>query len=296
MTCAVSVVIACHNETDNVKWTVDSFLATLPKKSEIVVVDDHSTDGGAAFLEGGYDYRGIVRLIKPPARLGAAGARRFGADSACGEFLVFSDAHVKVSRGWGEAICDALSNPAVGAVSPVISDLSRPERKGFGRTWQGEALDWQWLPKKSENAYPVPLLPGCFLAMKRDVVNRTGGFDSGFQLWGSEGAELSLRLWLMGYECHVLPCVDAAHLFRAVRPYSVGWESVLHNTMRMAVLHFSPPRVARLISSLAPRSGFAEAFTQLMEGDAWRKREDLKVVRVRDDDWFFDRFQIDCLS
>jgi len=66
--------------------------------------------------------------------------------------------------------------------------------------------------------------------------------------------------------------------------------------MRMAVLHFSPPRVARLISSLAPRSGFAEAFTQLMEGDAWRKREDLKVVRVRDDDWFFDRFQIDCLS
>jgi len=71
MTCAVSVVIACHNETDNVKWTVDSFLATLPKKSEIVVVDDHSTDGRTAFLESGYDYRRIVRLIKPPTRLGA---------------------------------------------------------------------------------------------------------------------------------------------------------------------------------------------------------------------------------
>jgi GT2 family glycosyltransferase len=296
MTCEISVVIACHNEVDNLKWTVDSFLETRSEKTEVIVVDDHSTDGGTSFLESDRDSRRMVRLLRPPTRVGAAGARSFGADNSRGRFVVFSDAHVKVSPGWDKAIGDALSNPAVGAVSPVISDLSKPERRGFGRTWQGEALDWKWLSKKSGNAYPVPLLPGCFLAMRRDVINCVGGFDSGFHLWGSEGAELSLRLWLMGYECHVLPCVDAAHLFRPTRPYSVGWESVLHNTMRMAVLHFSAARVARLVSSLTQRSGFVEAFTQLMSSDAWEKREHFKMVRVHDDDWFFDHFQIDCLS
>jgi GT2 family glycosyltransferase len=296
MTCAVTVVIACRNELDNLRWTFDSFLETLPGESEIIVVDDHSTDGGTDFIEFGNRYRGAVRLIRPPARLGAAGARSFGADKADGEILVFSDAHVKVSPGWGEAVRDALAIPAVGAVSPVISDLSNIERKGFGRTWQGANLDWRWLPKQREEAYPVPLLSGCFLATRRDVVNSIGGFDRDFRIWGNEGAELSLRLWLMGYECHILPDVEAAHLFRAARPYSVGWESVLHNAMRTAVLHFSPSRVARVVSALAGRSGFTEAFTQLMSGDAWVKREQFMGIRVRDDDWFFDYFKIGGLS
>ena len=295
MTCDLSVVIACHNESENLKWTVDSFMETLPRGSEIIVVDDHSTDGGAGFLDDGSDYPPEVRLLRPPARLGAAGARSFGADHAHGKILVFSDAHVKIDPGWGEAILEGLSSPRVGAVCPVISDLRQPERRGFGRTWQGDTLDWRWLPKESEEAYPVPLLPGCFLATRRDVVDRIGGFDSDFRVWGNEGAELSLRLWLMGYECHILPALEASHLFRATRPYAVSWDSVLHNAMRTAVLHFSAARVALMMSAMAGRSGFTEAFAQLMRGDAWRKREEFTMARVRDDEWFFDRFQIDCL-
>ncbi len=202
--CPVSVVIACHNEAAHLPWTVDSFLPTLPPEGEIVVVDDHSTDEGTAFLAESA-YQDVVQLLRPPTRLGAAAARSFGAANARGEVLVFSDAHVKVSPGWVEATCSALKSPGVGAVSPATTDLDRPERKGFGRTWQGDALEWRW-PPNSEDAtdpnatHPVPLLPGCFLATRHDVVRKVGCFDSAFNLWGNEGAELSLRLWLMGYE------------------------------------------------------------------------------------------------
>ena len=43
--------------------------------------------------------------------------------------------------------------------------------------------------------------------MTRAVFEDCGGFDEGLPRWGCEDDELSLRLWMLGYECHVVPDV-----------------------------------------------------------------------------------------
>ena len=116
-----SVVVVTHNEGALLRNTVDSVAPTLPEGSEIIVVDDDSTDGSTDFLAGGY---GCARAVKPDTRLGAPAARSYGAREAVGEYIVFSDAHVEVADGWLGQLVEALEEPGVGLVAPAISSLN----------------------------------------------------------------------------------------------------------------------------------------------------------------------------
>jgi GT2 family glycosyltransferase len=226
------------NEGEYLQRTVQSLMAGLPDDGEILVVDDGSTDRSADFLER-TDER--ITLLRPGGRLGSPRARNFGARHARGKILVFSDAHVATPPAWATQLRAALNNPDVGAVMPAIRVMRFPddyetvpasdngEARGYGLAWSDAGLGVRWLARKTENAYPVPLLGAGFMAMRRTVFAAVGGFDPGLDLWGSEDAELSVRLWTLGYECLVLPGLEVAHLFRRDRPYHVDWEAVLCN-------------------------------------------------------------------
>ena len=50
----LSVVVISLNEGESLRRTVDNLRDTLPSESEIIVVDDSSTDGSSGFLDDGY--------------------------------------------------------------------------------------------------------------------------------------------------------------------------------------------------------------------------------------------------
>ncbi len=268
---------------------IDNLAARLPPGGEIIVVDDGSADHSADFLMGGYEG---VTLLRPAERLGVARARNFGAEHALGETLVFSDAHVTVPPDWAGPLLDLLSRPEAGAVAPAIS-IMRPtpvESTGYGQKWRNASLDIDWLGRAKAEPYPAPLLGGGFLAMRRDVFAAAGGFDSGMIVWGSEDAELSIRLWTLGYECWVAPGVDVEHFFRPRYPYEVGWEPVLHNKLRLATIHFGPERRRRVVERLTQYAAFPAARARLAAGDVEDRAYWMHAERRFDDDWFFDRF------
>ena len=288
----VSVVIASRNEGELLRRTVDSFLETLPERSESVVVDDCSNDASAEFLRDGYHG---VTLLAPRRSRGASAARNHGVGRTRGEVVVFSDAHVELPEDWLPPLRAALDSETAGVVAPGLSSLSDQSLTGFGHKWDGE-LRWQWQRKRSEEPYCVPFVGAGFVAMRRDLFRRVGGFDPGILIWGSIGDELCLRLWLLGYECIIVPGVVVPHLFRAKHPYEIDWKAVLHNQMRMAVLHMNEERVSRLFQRHASRAGFVAGMSHLLAGDAWRLRQHYRSIRLRDDDWFFDEFGMDILT
>ena len=218
---SLSVVVISLNEGESLRRTVDNLRDTLPPQSEIIVVDDGSTDGSVGFLSDGYPG---VTLLRPEERLGVARARNFGAQHATGDVLVFSDAHVRTPEGWSAPLLELLARPNVGAVAPAIGMMQPegPGSTGYGQKWCDASLAVGWLSQQSGTPYPVPLLCGCFLALRRDVFAEIGGFDSGMVVWGAEDSELSIRLWTFGYECWVAPEVDVQHAFRARFPYEIG--------------------------------------------------------------------------
>lgn len=288
----ISVILPAVNESVLLRRTVEQFEATLPAGSEILVIDNGSTDGCADFLLA--EPRETVELIRTSEPLGVAGARNLGLASARGEIVVFSDAHMDLPEAWWQPIAETLNRPEVGVVGPGIGVMGRPDRHPMcGQRIAEPTLRLAWLPRQGGEPYPVPTLGGGFMAMRHDTLKRAGAFDEGMPQWGSEDVELCLRYWLLGYEAWVVPEVTVLHYFRKQRPYVADHRLLVHNLLRVALLHFNEVRMGRVLSSLRNYARFGTALAMAFESDVWQKRADLAARRVRDDDWLFERFS-DC--
>jgi glycosyltransferase involved in cell wall biosynthesis len=289
----ISVVLPATNESVLLQRTVEQFVATLPADSEVIVVDNGSTDGCADFLAvGGYPN---VHLISSAAPLGVSAARNRGLALARGEVVVFSDAHMDLPERWWEPLVRTLNLPDVGIAAPGIGVMGRPERgAACGQRIANNTLRLEWLPFKSAAPSPVPTLGGGFMAMRRETLERAGSFDEGMPQWGSEDLEICLRYWLLGYEVWVVPEVTVLHYFRKARPYGIQWHLLTHNLLRVALLHFNGQRIARVTSALRNRTRFGAALAQAVDSDVWQRRADFAARRVRDDDWLFERFKETC--
>lgn len=283
----LSIIVVSHNEGEWLLQTVAGLLAASSARSEIIVVDDASTDGSARVC--GARYPG-VRVLRSEQRLGVAGARNVGSRAAAGTILVFTDAHVTAPTGWWAPLRAALELPQVGAVGPGIAVMGQPSAVGYGLAWQDAALNVAWLPLRQPTPYAVPLLSGCFLVVRRDAFDRLGGFDAGLRLRGSTDTEFCLRLWTAGYECWLVPAVTVAHLFRTDYPYTVEQAAILHNLLRVGVVHFSEERLRRLTAALSAALEFPAACALLLDGDAWERRAAVQAARRHDAEWFFSRF------
>jgi GT2 family glycosyltransferase len=287
------VILPATNESVMLRRTVEQFAATLPADSEVIVIDNGSTDGCADFLAA--EPRPNVQLIRSLQPLGVAAARNRGLAQARGEIVVFADAHIDVPERWWEPIACTLNQPQVGVVAPGIGVMGEPHLPAScGQRIAEPNLRVEWLPWKAAEPYPVPTLGGGFMAMRRETLQRAGAFDDGMPQWGSEDLELCVRYWLLGYEVWVVPEVTVLHYFRKQRPYGVQWHLLTHNLLRVALLHFNQSRTARVASALRNHVRFGPALAHAVESDVWQRRAELASRRVRDDDWLFERFKDSC--
>lgn len=284
-----SVVIPTLNEGEMLHMTVNSILRqTAYKNFEIIVLDDGSTDGSCDRYEQNSDPR--VRLVRSQGR-GVARARNLGAAHAKGKYIVFIDAHCRVSANWLEEFVAALARPEVAIVGPCFTRLESPTPRGCGVMWRDLALDQVWIePCDEMRSYVVPLTPGGCQAFRRDTFLALGRYDEGFTRWGSEDVELCLRAWLLGYEIEVCPHAVVAHHFRESRGFAVDDLDILYNFLRMIHMHFSPPRIRGVLKAIAHNPHIQRALDRLYESDIFSLRQSLLAKRVRSDDWFFERF------
>jgi glycosyltransferase involved in cell wall biosynthesis len=88
-TALVSVIIPARNGAAYIRETIDSALAQGTRVTEIIVIDDGSTDDTASIVRSIRDVR--VRLIANDSA-GVSAARNLGARTARGRWLLFLDA------------------------------------------------------------------------------------------------------------------------------------------------------------------------------------------------------------
>lgn len=135
----LSVVIPAFNEEDRLPQTltqVEAYLARMPYRSEILVVDDGSRDRTAQTVLERCGASCNLRLLQHPDRAnhGKGSAVRLGMENACGRFRLFMDADNSTSIdqierfwSWLEQGYDIVigSRQAPGARIPVRQPLRK---------------------------------------------------------------------------------------------------------------------------------------------------------------------------
>ncbi|MAI95135.1 MAG: family 2 glycosyl transferase [Synechococcus sp. MED650] len=198
----VSVVIPTYNR----RPILEKCLAALEDQQadatfdhyEVVVVDDGSTDGTPAWLRDQAQRFPHVRLVEQ-AHGGPAEGRNRGVDHAHGDVIVFIDSDLVVTptflrchtralqQSWirrGDRLCFTYG----AVINTANFDSPQSERH--------KLRDLSWAYFATGN-----------VAIDREVLERSGLFDTGFRLYGWEDLELGERLRQMGVE--LVKCPEA---------------------------------------------------------------------------------------
>ncbi|GAA1943444.1 glycosyltransferase [Agromyces allii] len=136
----LSVVIPAHNTRPWIGETLSSVLAQDLDGMEVIVVDDHSTDGTRAALEEIAATDSRLRVIDSVTR-GGGTARNIGADHARGRYLVFCDGDDLVPEGAYRSLVASLEGSG--------SDIAFGDYVKFSPTST-------WRPTANWPAYAAP--------------------------------------------------------------------------------------------------------------------------------------------
>lgn len=211
---SVTVVIPCWNGRRWLPGLLASLSGQTLAPTQIVVVDNRSTDGSLTYLRAEHPAVEIVELSR---NTGFAFAVNRGIELARGELLALVNTDVVLSPQWLARMAGALS-AAPGAASAACKmrqfgserliydagDILRrdgacEQRGRFGRDM-------------GQYDEPGEIFGACAGAAiyRRDAVRAVGGFDERFFAY-LEDVDLALRLRLAGWRCHYEP-VLALHV------------------------------------------------------------------------------------
>ncbi|MGI8495718.1 MAG: glycosyltransferase [Pyrinomonadaceae bacterium] len=205
MNCKVSIVIAVLNGSAFLKKSLPAVIANLDADSEIILVDDGSSDDSAAL---GKQFGAEVITLENPT--GAANARNIGVKQARGEIILFIDADVVIKTNTIRNIRELFAaNPGICALFGSYDDA--PDEPGFFSQYRNLMHHFFHQTGNSE----AETFWSGFGAIKRDVFLKLGGFDAEkFEIPSVEDIELGYRLKETGCRILLVPELQAKHLKR----------------------------------------------------------------------------------
>jgi cellulose synthase/poly-beta-1,6-N-acetylglucosamine synthase-like glycosyltransferase len=138
VTPTVSLILAAHNEADNIAAKLENVLALdyPPERLQLLVASDGSDDGTNEIVAA-YAARGATLLPLP--RLGKAAALNAAVAAANGDILVFSDANSIYAPGAIRALVRPFADPQVGGVAGNQQYLNGRDDSAAGK---GEKSYW----------------------------------------------------------------------------------------------------------------------------------------------------------
>lgn len=208
---AIAVVIVTYRSAAHVGATLSAVAPQLREDDELIVVDNASDDDTVAVAEAASDR---VRVLQTGANLGFAGGCNAGAGASSAPLLLFLNPDAVPAPGCIEALRAAAgAHPSWGAWQALVTLPGGASINTSGGVTHFLGLAWTGgygTPAAAAAEGPVSFASGAALVVRRDAWDRLDGFDERYFMY-CEDVDLSLRLWLSGYEVGLAPAALVEH-------------------------------------------------------------------------------------
>ncbi len=274
----LTVIIPFLNEGEEVRNTILSIRATAGNSADIIVINDASDDQ--------YDYEGDLRdlqitYIRNSYRLGAALSKEKGVQLSKTPYFILLDAHMRFyDKGWVDYIIKELDQNSHRLLCAQTIFLKK-EKDGevsihasskvphgaflaFGSNKHVPSIDWNYhtgkIPFCVENQ--IPSILGAGYISSKNYWNKIRGLQ-GLIHYGCEEAYLSIKAWMEGSGCYLLPNLSIGHIYRDTFPYKVYSFQYMYNHLFISELLF--PTSAKFHARYIAWNLGHESFDRAME-------------------------------
>lgn len=224
---------------ETLEYLFDNLVSTgIVDESEVIIIDNASRDDSVKKIK---DFIACHQALSFQLKcnhknVGFAAANNQGFESAKGEFILMynSDILTTDSTDIAQLIHYLESNPQVGALTLrlelVNGKIDPASHRGFPTPWRAltyflklEKLlgkvpvigkyfgGYHLTDKNLQKIHQVDAISGAFFLTRKVVLDRLGGFDERFFMYG-EDLDLCFRLRGLGYEIIYYPLQTAIHL------------------------------------------------------------------------------------
>lgn len=226
----ISMVLTTHNRMGLLELVLASINAQTFKDFELIVLDDHSSDGTFRFckeyiLKSGFPMM-YVRTDESGNNLGRL--RNAGAGLSRGQYLIFLDDDIIIVPRFIEQYAEHFfknpDNVYMGKLLYVRSDAKKKMSIDSVVNGNFECLEGNLFsdedPRKAE-LKDVPCyykVWGGNLGIKKSIFSSINGYDEDFIYWGGLDTDLGYRLMKQGYGLVVLDDCLGYHLGSDFKP------------------------------------------------------------------------------
>lgn len=288
----ISIVVVNYNGRRYLEGCLRTLAASTYTPSEIVLVDNASTDDSAQWVSTHFP---DVHVVIAPRNLGFAAGNNLGIRAARGELIATLNNDTEIDPDYLEQLSGPMREARVGMCAPLMLEFRRRDRVDSAGI-RVDRAGFAWNLQAGEPAGRVTgerrVWGACAGAAlyRRAMLDEIGLFDEEF-FGFYEDADLAWRARLAGWDCVLVPSARVYHVhggsFRqgsAQKLYLLArnrWWTMLKNYPMPALL-FNLPLIliADLLSllngflgyrSLAPLGGRADALRSLRSALAKRR-------------------------
>lgn len=210
----ISILIPAHNEGLVIQRTLEAMLAqNYPRERfEIIIINDGSDDNTAEIVDDMSRRHRNIKLVNIPEEEGGKGKSRalnVGLEHAMGDVISVYDADNRPEpNSLRYLIANLVDDPKLGAVLGKVRTINARQNL-LTRFINIEFISFQWIMQGGRyKIFNLATLPGTNYVIWRKILEKAGRFDEEAI---AEDAELSIRLYEMGYRIKFVP-------------YAVTWE------------------------------------------------------------------------
>lgn len=202
---------------------INSILRNTEKSFEVIIVDMGRSKGTVSWLRKLSAKYKNIKIIFNRNNVGTAKGRNQAIRRAEGRYVIFLDNDAQVSKNWLHPLIEAARRDSkVGASAPII--VNKKGRVSFcaryvkayfkDKKLSRIGLDFKRIYDRNDpglkRVKEVPWYPTTCLLVKREVLDKVGGFDENLFV-AEEDKDLSLSIIKRGYRILCVPSSTVYH-------------------------------------------------------------------------------------